>query len=240
MVMKEKINIAKILKDKPRGTKLYSSACGKCELKEADDKSFKVSFYSSNSGFMIGGEGTFDKNGNLYDDGECIVFPSKEMRDWNKFAWQKGDILVNENNAHIIFEKFTDDTYTTFIGRHYLNKNYKNYVPGRYTCVTQHFHIEESNAAQIYIYNIEEKIGGKLDLKTLEIEKPKCEFKTFDKVLGRNEKDDVWEADLFSHYKEESQYPFRCIGFSRKYCIPYNKETAHLLGTTDEWKGGEG
>lgn len=53
MVMKEKINIAKILKDKPRGTKLYSSACGKCELKEADDKSFKVSFYSSKSGFMI-------------------------------------------------------------------------------------------------------------------------------------------------------------------------------------------
>jgi len=121
----------------------------------------------------------------------------------------------------------------------HVSGGYKNYVPGRYTCVTQHFHIEESNAAQIYIYNIEEKIGGKLDLKTLEIEKPKCEFKTFDKVLGRNEKDDVWEADLFSHYREESQYPFRCIGFSRKYCIPYNKETAHLLGTTDDWEGGE-
>lgn len=238
--MVEKINIVEILKDKPQGTKLYSSACGKCKLEEVDDKSFKISFYNSKFGFMNGGEGYLDKNGKLYDDGECVVFPSKEMRDWNKFAWQKGDILVNENNAHIIFEKFTDDTYTTFIGRHYLNKNYKNYVPGRYTCVTQHFHIEESNAAQIYIYNIEEKIGGKLDLKTLEIEKPKCEFKTFDKVLGRNEKDDVWEADLFSHYKEESQYPFRCIGFSRKYCIPYNKETAHLLGTTDEWKGGEG
>lgn len=38
--------------------------------------------------------------------------------------------------------------------------------------------------------------------------KPKCEFKPFDKVLGRNEKDAVWEAELFSHYKEESQYPF--------------------------------
>lgn len=70
--------------------------------------------------------------------------------------------------------------------------------------------------------------------------KPKCEFKPFDKVLGRNEKGDVWEAELFSHYREGSQYPFRCIGFSRKYCIPYNEETAHLLGTTDEWKGGEG
>lgn len=222
--METEINIVEILKDKPANTKLYSPL-------------FSEVFFSHVSGGYIavehhGGTSLFLSSGRFYDyDGsEPLLFPSKEMRDWNKFAWQKGDILVNENNAHIIFEKFTDDTYTTFIGRHYLNKNYKNYVPGRYTCVTQHFHIEESNAAQIYIYNIEEKIGGKLDLKTLEIEKPKCEFKTFDKVLGRNEKDDVWEADLFSRYREESQYPFRCIGFSRKYCIPY-EGNEHLLGT---------
>ncbi len=222
--METEINIVEILKDKPANTKLYSPL-------------FSEVFFSHVSGGYIavehhGGTSLFLSSGRFYDyDGsEPLLFPSKEMRDWNKFAWQKGDILVNENNAHIIFEKFTDDTYTTFIGRHYLNKNYKNYVPGRYTCVTQHFHIEESNAAQIYIYNIEEKIGDKLDLKTLEIEKPKCEFKTFDKVLGRNEKDDVWEADLFSHYREESQYPFRCIGFSRKYCIPY-EGNEHLLGT---------
>ena len=222
--METEINIVEILKDKPANTKLYSPL-------------FSEVFFSHVSGGYIavehhGGTSRFLSSGRFYDyDGsEPLLFPSKEMRDWNKFAWQKGDILVNENNAHIIFEKFTDDTYTTFRGRHYLNKNYKNHVPGRYTCVTQHFHIEESNAAQIYIYNIEEKIGGKLDLKTLEIEKPKCEFKTFDKVLGRNEKDDVWEADLFSHYREESQYPFRCIGFSRKYCIPY-EGNEHLLGT---------
>lgn len=222
--METEINIVEILKDKPANTKLYSPL-------------FSEVFFSHVSGGYIavehhGGTSLFLSSGRFYDydESEPLLFPSKEMRDWNKFAWQKGDILVNENNAHIIFEKFTDDTYTTFIGRHYLNKNYKNYVPGRYTCVTQHFHIEESNAAQIYIYNIEEKIGGKLDLKTLEIEKPKCEFKTFDKVLGRNEKDDVWEADLFSHYREESQYPFRCIGFSRKYCIPY-EGNEHLLGT---------
>ena len=94
--MDAKINIAKILKDKPKGTKLYSSACGKCELKEADDKSFKVSFYSSKFGFMNGGEGTFDKNGKLYDDGECVVFPSKEMRDWEKLSWKKGDVLISD------------------------------------------------------------------------------------------------------------------------------------------------
>lgn len=222
--METEINIVEILKDKPANTKLYSPL-------------FSEVFFSHVSGGYIavehhGGTSLFLSSGRFYDyDGsEPLLFPSKEMRDWEKFSWKKGDVLVNENNAHIIFKKFTDDTYTTFIGRHYLNKNYRNYVPGRYTCVTQHFHIEESNAAQIYIYNVEEKIGGKLDFKTLEIEKPKCEFKTFDKVLGRNEKDDVWEADLFSHYREESQYPFRCIGFSRKYCIPY-EGNEHLLGT---------
>lgn len=233
--MEQKLNIAEILKNKPRGTKLYSMIHGKCTFEAVTDEIFKINFCTSKFGLTQSGECTLIKFGNMYDGGECIIFPSKEMRDWNKFAWQKGDILVNENNAHIIFEKFTDDTYTTFIGRHYLNKNYKNYVPGRYTCVTQHFHIEEGNVAQIYIYNIEEKIGGKLDLKTLEIEKPKCEFKPFDKVLGRNGKDDVWEADLFSHYREESQYPFRCIGFSRKYCIPY-EGNEHLLGTTDNFE----
>lgn len=331
--MEAKINIAKILKDKPQGTKLYSSACGKCELKEADDKSFKVSFYSSKFGFMNGGEGTFDKNGNLYDDGECIIFPSKEMRDWYKFAWKKGDVLVsNDGGTEVIFDKWYDDTYTNFYGKHYLDSEDENNIKYNeaFLCTTERYSLEDKGAAQTYINTIEERFGGKLNRETLEIEKaqsfkdgdvvtimphigdkliylfkaeddekyyghafldgniaivnedsycqkdfstalpsteeekqrlfnglakknkawdaekkqivdlkPKCEFKPFDKVLGRNEKDDVWEAELFSHYREESQYPFRCIGFGRKYCIPYNEETAHLLGTTDDWEGGE-
>lgn len=95
--METEINIVEILKDKPQGTKLYSSACGKCKLEEVDDKSFKISFYNSKFGFMNGGEGHLDKNGKLYDDGECVVFPSKEMRDWRKFDWKKGDVLVNKD-----------------------------------------------------------------------------------------------------------------------------------------------
>ena len=327
--METKINVAKILKDKPKGTKLYSSACGKCELKEADDKSFKVSFYSSKFGFMNGGEGTFDKNGNLYDDGECIVFPSKEMRDWSKFAWKRGDVLISDCGFVCIFKEWASDDYTRFNGC---------YFDGMQNAETAKYSKLDNNTAYGYIREIENRCGGKLNNETLEIEKqtelkdgdvvvtdavpslcyskcifilkgdlntgescansyifyninnndfyfdvldteirdrnihlateeekqhlfdalakkgktwdaekktmvdlkPKCEFKPFDKVLGRNEKDDVWEAELFSHYREESQYPFRCIGFSRKYCIPYNEETAHLLGTTDEWKGGEG
>lgn len=333
--METKINITEILKDKPQGTKLYSSACGKCKLEEVDDKSFKISFYNSKFGFMNGGEGYLDKNGKLYDDGECVVFPSKEMRDWSKFAWKKGDVLVSEDGtAHLIFEKFTDDTYTTFIGKyHYANNDY--YVSECDSAITDLYTLETENSAQTYINTIEERLGGKLNRESLEVEKtqpkfkdgdivfvecekglvettfiykmhdvidihdeaqcyaaifnkenksttcgsvltygrtlrfatdsekqqlfsalkkqgkawdaekkqivdlkPKCEFKPFDKVLSRRCSEDYWVLNFYSH---KTDYYHVCIdGSSNLDCIPYNEETAHLLGTTDEWKGGEG
>ena len=187
--MEAKINIAEILKDKPQGTKLYSSACGKCELKEADDKSFKVSFYSSKFGFMNGGEGTFDKNGNLYDDGECIIFPSKEMRDWSKFAWKKGDVLVcTDGKCKVIFERFDDDTYTSFVGKYYVecygkNDELQDYEEEHYGD-TVNYTKESEEAAQTYINTIEERLGGKLNRETLEVEKVQPEFKDGDIVYA--------------------------------------------------------
>ena len=181
--MEAKINIVEILKDKPQGTKLYSSACGKCRLGEVDDKSFKISFYNSKFGFMNGGEGYLDKNGKLYDDGECVVFPSKEMRDWGKFSWKKGDVLVNkDDNSHIIFEKFNDDTYATFTGKLYYQATRAgySYTHTRNLAMTQDFDIEEGDAAQTYISTIEERLGGKLNRETLEIEKYQPEFKDGD------------------------------------------------------------
>ena len=182
--MEVKINIVEILKDKPQGIKLYSSACGKCKLEEVDDKSFKISFYNSMFGFMNGGEGYLNKNGKLYDDGECVVFPSKEMRDWEKFSWKKGDILVSKDNVHIIFEKFEDDTYTRFKGKHYLWKefNVEDYNKEETKMLTSVFEKAADDVAQTYIKTIEERLGGKLNLETLEIEK-QLEFKDGDIVV---------------------------------------------------------
>lgn len=119
--MEKNINLAKILNGKPVNTKLWSPLFGDVYTSSicSEDTIIVVNHHAESSSFY--------NNGKYFDHAEAepLLFPSKEMRDWNKFAWQKGDILVNENNAHIIFEKFTDDTYTTFIGRHYLNKNYK-------------------------------------------------------------------------------------------------------------------
>lgn len=184
--METKINIVEILKDKPQGTKLYSSACGKCKLEEVDDKSFKISFYNSKFGFMNGGEGYLDKNGKLYDDGECIVFPSKEMRDWRKFAWKKGDVLVsNDGGTEVIFDKWYDDTYTNFYSKHYLNSEDENNIKYNeaFLCTTERYSLEDKDTAQTYINTIEKRLGGKLNLETLVVEKPQPEFKDGDIVV---------------------------------------------------------
>lgn len=183
--METKINIVEILKDKPQGTKLYSSACGKCKLEEVDDKSFKISFYNSKFGFMNGGEGYLDKNGKSYDDGECVVFPSKEMRDWSKFAWKKGDVLVsNDGGTEVIFDKWYDDTYTNFYSKHYLNSEDENNIKYNeaFLCTTERYSLEDKDTAQTYINTIEKRLGGKLNLETLEIEK-QLEFKDGDIVV---------------------------------------------------------
>lgn len=327
--METKINIAAILKDKPQGTKLYDwlhnidVELDTISTTDTETVAWCTNETNNNTTCHRGYSEFGTERG--YPDGLQILFPSKEMRDWEKFSWKKGDVLVSKDNVHIIFEKFEDDTYTRFKGKHYLWKecNVEDYNKEETKMLTSVFEKATDDVAQTYIKTIEEHLDGKLNLETLEIEKqlefkdgdivvygksvaicrkiykhtlsfyvslnemvgllfadevesseeyrfateeekqqlfdalekegkawdaekkqivdlkPKCEFKPFDKVLGRNEKDDVWEAELFSHYREESQYPFRCIGLSRKYCIPYNEKTAHLLGTTDDWEGGE-
>lgn len=82
------------------------------------------------------------------------------------------------------------------------------------------------------------------DKKAIVDLKPKVELKPFDKVLCRNSKDDTWEADFFARLtRKEIDYTqsgkYLCVGDLWMYCIPYNEETAHLLGTADDWEGGE-
>lgn len=79
------------------------------------------------------------------------------------------------------------------------------------------------------------------DTKKFEDLPKKCEFKPFQKVLVKIA-GCTWTADFFSHYDEnDEELPYICIGYGRvTHCIPYNEETKHLLGTADEWKGGEG
>ncbi|MEH2870995.1 hypothetical protein V7T00_03735 [Segatella copri] len=175
--MKEKRNIADILKDKPVGLKFYSNTFGYISFNGVHKD--KVYFFSEDTNAH-----SVKPNGKMYDGGECIIFPSKEMRDWDKFSWKKGDVLVSEDNVHIIFEKFEDDTYTRFKGKHYLWKecNVEDYNKEETKMLTSVFEKAADDVAQTYIKTIEERLGGKLNLETLEIEK-QLEFKDGDIVV---------------------------------------------------------
>ena len=177
--METKINIADILKDKPVGLKFYSNTFGYISFNGVHKD--KVYFFSEDTNAH-----SVKPNGKMYDGGECIIFPSKEMRDWEKFSWKKGDVLVYEDGSiHIIFEEFEDDTYTMFSGKYYYSKDGKKAYSYFRECdyvITEKFTLETEDAAKTYIKTIEERLGGKLNLETLEIEK-QLEFKDGDIVM---------------------------------------------------------
>ena len=329
--MEKELNIAAILKDKPQNTRLWSPIFGDVYLKDVTDVNnnmIRITHHGVDNIFM--------NNGKVWADGDVCLFPSRWMDDWRKFAWKKGDVLVsNDSESHIIFNCFSKDDYTTFEGKHWTCVSKKRYISYLYAQNIQGYHIEDDkDAAQTYINTIEERFGGKLNLGTLEIEKPKqefkdgdivvvdknkesnlakiiaiyndddvllgfdsyaylnvsleklnfcsevlacgrtprlateeekqqlfyalakenkrwnpdtkqfedlpkkCEFKPFDKVLARNSDAATWIATLFGFYDRVFE-GYVCIGDVFEQCIPYNEETKHLLGTTDEWKGGE-
>ena len=56
----------------------------------------------------------------------------------------------------------------------------------------------------------------------------------FDRVLGRNHGSHRWACDLFSNIIDGNECMYHCIGSYYRYCIPYNDDTKHLVGTADE------
>ena len=156
--MNENIDLTKILKDCPQGTKLYSSIFGKVEFQyiKLDSDSVYPIVIKLKNGFTE----SIAPNGNIFNyyDGECTLFPSKEQKDWSKFTapWYKKE---------------------------------------------------------------------KFDPKTLN---------PFDRVLVRNYKTTKWRCDHFSHFDGGNYNPCIASCCSYTFCIPYNDDTKHLLGTTDE------
>lgn len=168
--METKLNITEILKDKPQGTKLHSPLFGKCTFLRIDDPLIEVLHHADNVS-------TFYSDGAYFNcaESEPLLFPSKEMRDWSKFAWKKGDVLVsNDNTTEVIFNGWKDDTYTLFRGAYALithNDGKVEFGSDSLIFETCNYKgIEVEDAAQCYINCIEKRLGGKLNLETLEIE----------------------------------------------------------------------
>lgn len=204
------IDIYEILKGMPDGTPLYTPMCGNVEFTSvAADKEKMEAIWTEDKN----GEYSFDKNGKWMKGGEALLFPSKEMRDWNKFAWKKGDVLVsNDSDSHIIFKGFSKDDYTTFEGKHWISVSKKRHISYLNMQETQGYHIEDKDAAQTYINAIEERLGGKLNLETLEIEKPKKPAFEIGKLYVFNEEDEDGNVtvigELIGKYESEDTLTF--------------------------------
>ena len=154
--MNENIDLTTILKNCPTGFELYSSVYGEVKFVGIDENhnhlwiDIKV---KNNIYVSLTLEGKFSYN----YDGECVLFPSKDQRDWSKFTapWLKKE---------------------------------------------------------------------KFDPKTLQ---------PFDKVLVRIFKTAKWRCEHFSYFTESYDQPYMA-STAYPYCVQYNDDTKHLVGTTEE------
>lgn len=151
--MNEKLNLVEILKDCPEGTKLYSPVFGEVEFESINDIIGPIIVTTD-----TGNAECFTADGKMYTyyNGECLLFPSKEQRDWSKFKPKQ--------------PKFNPNT-----------------------------------------------------------------LKPFDKVLVRDINSEKWKIQLFSHIiKNCFPSEYHCIGSCYNFCIPYNDDTKHLVGTANK------
>lgn len=155
--MNENLNLVEILKDCPKGWKLYSPIFGEIEFYSiSENYNYPIILSCKKGKIWFSKEGLFD----IENEGaECLLFPSKDQRDWSKFTapWYKKD---------------------------------------------------------------------KFDPKTL---------KPFDKVLVRDNYKEEWSCNFFSHISNDGDYPpYITLNIGYIFCIPYNEDTKHLVGTNEE------
>ena len=156
--MNENIDLTKILKGCPEGTKLYTTIWGEVTFIKVSENVcnlYPIIIYNECDHVGLTKDGRYLINKR---DSECILFPSKEQRDWSKFTapWYK---------------------------------------------------------------------KGKFDPKTL---------KQFDRVIVRNFKTTKWRCEHFSYFDGGNYNPCIASCCSYAFCVPYNDDTKHLVGTKEE------
>lgn len=228
------IDIYEILKNEEYGTELYTPKCGRVwHSGMANDKDSAKAIWTEDE---AGREHFFDKNGKIYKEGEILLFPSKEMRDWSKF-FKKGDVLEYVGDKKLqgtcTFEKYEDETKTRFFGRFVREKEVLNpNLSANFRTVDW---VKKHNPTG-YIRFVEERLGGKLNRKTLEIEKTQPDFKDGNIVFEEGNRN---YSSAIGVLKKDEQGCFMFDTFLTKDKVCYNSEYIYLpirLATEEEKK----
>lgn len=232
--MENNINIAEILRDMPKGTKLYSPLFGECNLDNVRTSNREIypivllTSVDTSVGFI-----KTDIISKVLKT-RSVFFPSDKMRRWDKF-FKRGDIVYNlYSKMYAVFECWTNDDYTEF---NTTINYYDDHTFGEEEVCTTDSFVKATDKQRVeFIEAAEKHYGGKYNPETLQVEpvkvvESKRSFEPFQKVLVRDAKDEVWKADYFSHYEEGDKIaPYVCVGSYFRQCIPY-EGSEHLLGT---------
>lgn len=163
------MNIAEILKDCSKGTKLYSPIFGDVYLDKIRPHLAIVIITDKEQGDF---KEEFLYDGRYKMNGECMLFPSKENRDWSKFQrpFKDGDIIVGHNDACFyiaIYKKYRDGIsfyhHVNLIDSHKLKiDNYADSLNLRFATEEEKQILFDAIKANGYKWNEETKTLEKL------------------------------------------------------------------------------
>lgn len=245
-------DLREILKDVPKGTKLYSTTHGDIYLEEikANDSTYPIICYHNDflGHFCFTKEGKHSQHGN----GECILFPSKENRDWNKFKlfykFKPGDVLTSNDGFYItIFNKkdclpIGGESNVLYYNCYYDTKSSRlemgiNYGIGRIT----DYHYANSVEKNILSNKLKDA-GYFWNDKTNSLEKYK--FKIGDKIQNINTKNKYKIININHDYYIlehncildcDKQNNFEIIKFDLSTLKPYDKVLVRRQDS-DQWE----
>ena len=182
------MNIAEILKYCPEGTKLYSLVNGEVTLKKIINPEYlqyPIEVITNNNKSKY-----YTKDGLFYDipNGECVLFPSINQRDWSKFRIpvKKGDIMmqIDGTSTFIASGESTIDNYPKYICGITDCGNFK--ISNNDHSWTVRFYIPASEEAKKELFDKMKEAGYKWNTNTLELEKIESQFKEGDVVVDKD------------------------------------------------------
>ena len=218
-------NLAKILKYYPKGTKLYSPIYGEVLLDSVQSKSIYTLAKTNNGATLVV---EFNHLGRLYyefSNSECVLFPSKDQRDWDKFRIpaKKGDIMMFYDKSAVFMIDAMTDNYVTIIA--YVDK-YSIFRTGGRILLN---YIPASEDMKKKFFDAMDKAGYTWDGETLKKKEP--QFKPFEKVLVRDAESAKWRCAFYSHFEPNGIYHHITVSGAYAMCIPF-EGNEHLVGTT--------
>ena len=222
------MNIAEMLEYCPKGTKLYSTVFGEVILIKIDmDEKYPIIVSK-----LDGMETSFTKEGRYvdYPKSECVIFPSKDQRDWSKFRLpvKRGDIMMFNNRAFIISNEYVvkfNNVFHKYICGINANGTFKVSQSDNYW--TDVFYIPASEEAKKELFDKMAEAGYKWDANTLKLEKIESKFKEGDVII-----DSQGNLCLVSKIKNNNNVIVSAVLYQKDSLMTYNSNTVER----NSWK----